>query len=268
MPPIHDDAVCLRHREWSETSQTVTLLTRAHGLLHGLAKGSLRDKAPYSGGFETLQFGELGFLNKPDSDLNILTDWDLIDPFHRFRSEYRAATVAMFACELTASMLAPHDPHPVTFAALLDLIGSLTETPARHGPARSLTVYLDSLLADTGHMLATPGLDAQADAVWAFDPRSNHFEPDPDRRLPANDPFESGVQSGGVWHLRSKTILALQTVRRTSESEPQSGLSSEQSLEMDPKDWSRSARFLAACVCYRASRRPASLASFLRLTQN
>lgn len=268
MPPIHDEAVCLRHREWSETSQTVTLLTRAHGLLHGLAKGSLREKAPYSGGFEILQFGELGFLNKPDSDLNILTDWDLIDPFHRFRGDYRAATIAMFACELTASMLAPHDPHPVTFSALLDLICSLTESPAQHGPARSLTVYLDALLEDTGHMLASAGLDAKADAVWAFDPGSNHFVPDPERRLPANDPFDAGARNGGVWHLRSNTILALQAVRISAESEPEAGLVSEHSHEIDSKDWSRAARFLAACVCYRASRRPASLASFLRLTQN
>lgn len=49
MPPVSDDAVCIRHWDWSETSQTVSLFTRGHGLVRALAKGSKRPKSPYSG---------------------------------------------------------------------------------------------------------------------------------------------------------------------------------------------------------------------------
>jgi len=40
VPSITDDAVVLRVWDFSETSQTVALLTRARGSVRGLAKGS------------------------------------------------------------------------------------------------------------------------------------------------------------------------------------------------------------------------------------
>lgn len=265
MPATHDDAICLRHREWSETSQTVTLLTRAHGLVHGLAKGSLRDKAPYSGGFEHLQLGELGFIHKPDKDLAILTDWDLREPFHAFRRDYRSAVVAMFAVETTASMLAPLDPHPATFGVLLAMLGALADGADELDRARHLAAFLDSLLTDTGHMVDTEGISPGEAEVWAYDPHASTFRADPERRLPSGDPFEPVDRGGGVWHLRGDTVALLRSLRRG----PASGSTEEQStsVEGDRTGWVRAARFLAACAGYRASRRPASLESFLRLTR-
>lgn len=270
MPAIHEDAICLRHREWSETSQTVTLLTRAHGLVHGLAKGSLRDKAPYSGGFEHLQFGELGFIHKPDKDLAILTDWDLREPFHAFRADYRSAVVAMFAAEIASLMLAPLDAHPATFDALLGLLCALATGADEHARMRHLAVYLDALLTDTGHMVdldvVVTGEGGGRSLVWAYDPDAGTFHADPDRRLPSGDPFEPVDRAGGVWHVREDTVLLLRSLRDGFPSE-----SPVQQVEGEASDrtgWMRAARFLTACAGYRASRRPVSLDSFLRLTRN
>ncbi len=261
MPPTHDDAICLRHREWSETSQTVTLLTRRHGLVHGLAKGSQREKSPYSGGFELLQLGELGFINKPDRDLLLLTEWDLIDPFPGLRTDFRAATMAMFAAEMTASLLAPLDPHPEVFTALH---AYLDERSGGDDAARSLSVYLDSLLVSTGQGVEADDGDparvagrGEPDAIWAFDPARNLFSPDPARAKPADDPFEPTVSPAGVWHLRAETLAALRSIRAgAGGGGPDSGAA-----------WLRTARFLAACACYRAARRPSSLEAFLRVTR-
>jgi len=252
VPADHDDAICLRHREWSETSQTVTLLTRAHGLVHGLAKGSLREKAPFSGGFELLQLGELGFINKPDRDLLLLTEWDLIDPFSALRTEYRSATVAMFTGELAASLLAPLDPHPRVFAAFREMLAGLSADPGAFSPAAR---FLHRLLLETGDAFEAPAPEP-LDAVWAFDPRDGVFRPDPSRQLPADDPFEPGPSSG-VWHLRGDTLAALAMLADDGPDGLDSGR--EPSL--------RTLRFLAAWACYRASRRPASLGAFLRVTR-
>lgn len=256
MPPVHDDAICLRHREWSETSQTVTLLTRAHGLVHGLAKGSLREKAPYSGGFEHLQLGELGFINKPDRDLLLLTEWDLVNPFPPLRADYRAATIAMFAGELTASLLAPLDPHPEVFASLGSMLAALPGAQASDAPAHA-AAYLHALLTDTGHAAPPPDREpASPDELWAYDPRDGAFRPDPSRSLPVDDPFEPGPPAG-VWHLRGDTLLVLGALAGGDAGAPG-----------DPHAVTRAARFLAAWACYRAARRPASLGAFLRVTRN
>ncbi len=257
MPPTHDDAICLRHREWSETSQTVTLLTRAHGLVHGIAKGSFREKAPFSGGFEHLQLGELGFINKPDRELAVLTDWDLIDPFHALRADYRAATIGMLAAELAASLLAPFDPHPVAFESLATMLARLG-----HGdPVRALSLFLVELLGDTGHGFEPPKGPIADDAIWAFSPAASEFTPDPERRLPVADPFGPETPRG-VWHLRGETLAVLQ--RLGDPEEP----SDELRASFEPTAWTRLARFLTACAVYRSARRPMSFDAFQRVTQS
>ena len=56
MSRFKDQAVCIRMIDWSETSQIVALLTREHGVLRGLAKGSKRMSpsaiSRFSGGIE------------------------------------------------------------------------------------------------------------------------------------------------------------------------------------------------------------------------
>lgn len=257
MPPIHDDAICLRHREWSETSQTVTLLTRTHGLLHGLAKGAFRDKAPFSGGFEHLQLGEIGFINRPDREFAILTDWDLTDPFPALRSDYKATTIAMLAGELTASLLAPCDPHPTVFAGLAQLLGGI----GRDDPVRSLAECLLGLLEDTGHAVALPttGDTTALESIWAFDPDAGVFAPDPNRRRPVADPFGPAPRAG-VWHVRGETLAVLEAAQSGSASSDIQG-----GVKNDAAAWTRVANFLTACAVYRSARRPASLDAFRRV---
>ena len=45
---LSDPCLCLRKPEYSETSQTLTLLSRTHGLLRVIAKGRSRDTAWYA----------------------------------------------------------------------------------------------------------------------------------------------------------------------------------------------------------------------------
>ena len=49
MHTLKDTAICIRRWDFSETSQTVSLLTREHGILRGLAKGAKREKGTFSG---------------------------------------------------------------------------------------------------------------------------------------------------------------------------------------------------------------------------
>ena len=61
-----DQAICIRHWDWSETSQTVSLFCRASGILRGLAKCARRERGSFSGGIDLLARGEVVAVVKPD----------------------------------------------------------------------------------------------------------------------------------------------------------------------------------------------------------
>ena len=256
----HDEAVCLRHRDWSETSQTVILLTRSHGLLNGLAKGSKRERAAFSGGFELLQRGQVGFIRRPDKDLLTLTEWDLLEAHAGLRSRYRPAVLAMFAAEMTASLLAPGDPHPRAFEAMCGMLSaSASSGCVGAGPdCEPFTRYMVSLLDEAGHLPdLRPGAGVGG-GVLLFDPARGRFVEPSAGRVPASDPF--GVSGDGeVWPIRAETAGLLMRVVRgiIGAGEAEAGVV-----------WVRACRFLAAWGVYRSGRRPSSLSSFLRITRD
>jgi len=126
VPTVHDEGICVRHWDWSETSQTVALLTRDHGLLRCIAKGSKREKAPFSGGVELLTRGALTAIIKPSTDLATLTSWDLTAPMPNARRAFARYAACMYCVDLIPRMVHDEDPHPAVFdalAATLDAIG-------------------------------------------------------------------------------------------------------------------------------------------------
>lgn len=123
MGAAFDDGLCLRRRDWSETSQTVVLLCRSSGLVRGLAKGSKRERAPFSGGFEPLTRGAAGIIFRSAARgadaLDLLTGWDLSESFAGLRTDRRRLAAALYSTELLSKVLRPGDPHPELFDAAL-----------------------------------------------------------------------------------------------------------------------------------------------------
>jgi DNA repair protein RecO (recombination protein O) len=259
----HDEAVCLRHREWSETSQTVLLFTRAHGLLRGIAKGSRRERAPFSGGFELLQAGQVGFIAKAERDLATLTEWDLANPFSGLRSCYEAAVSCMFAGELTAGLLAPGDPHPAAYDAFIHLLGEVADPAADRGNLpRALTRYLFMLIRDTGHAPDLPAGENSGRPVGVlhFDPEHATFAQASPTAAIDTDPFSQSGPRHAVWPIRAETVRLLGLLATDPPAQPMPPPG-------DPA-WTRAVRFLSAWAVYRSGRRPASLGAYLRTTRS
>ena len=118
MANVTDSAVCLRCWDYSETSQTVSLLTRSHGILRGLAKGAKRPNSSFSGGFDPLTCGQVVAILKPGRDLALLTAWHLEDVHRALRHDLNANRMALYMVDLVHRMLTDHDPHPDVFDAL------------------------------------------------------------------------------------------------------------------------------------------------------
>lgn len=127
MPTITAEALCIRHWDWSETSQTVSLFTREHGLLRALAKGAKRENASFSGGIELLTRGHAVAIVKPSTELATLTSWDLTELFPGLRGELRRFYAGMYVADLLQRLVHDADPHPGMYDAALQCLRSLSE---------------------------------------------------------------------------------------------------------------------------------------------
>ncbi|MEM8781995.1 MAG: DNA repair protein RecO [Planctomycetota bacterium] len=210
MPRFKDLAVCLRLVEYSESSQVAVLLTREHGKVRGLAKGSRR-LAPssiqrFSGGLELMHRGQVVATTRPSSELAALTEWDLQDDAHHLRGDLHAQRVALYAADLTHALLADLDPHPLTFAAMSDLIDRLAEPPV--DPQAALLRFQWALLDDAGYRPvldqdAVRGEDLADAEAYTFDAQAGGFTAD---------------EGPTAWRVRRAT---LDTLRRVADRSPQ-----------------------------------------------
>ena len=190
---ICDDAICIRHWDWSETSQTVSLFTREHGVVRGLAKGSKRDKAPFSGGIELLTRGEVVAIVRPSGALATLTAWDLTDAYTGARRSLRAFYVGSYLLDLVHHAVTDADPHQGLFDALCAVFSQLADRPEE-----ALVRGQWAVLAETGY--APTPMAAAGAQVW-FSAREGVFQ--------------TGIPLADGWRVRRETVEFLGVVCRS-----------------------------------------------------
>ncbi|MFG0275917.1 MAG: DNA repair protein RecO [Phycisphaerales bacterium] len=191
MPTLRDQAIVLRRWDFSETSQTVSLFCREHGLLRGLAKGAKRERGKFCGGFEPVTRGEVVAIVKPTTDLANIIEWDLQEVFQGPRRSLRAFHGAMFLADLVDHAMTQADPH----AALWDeLVRALTVLDG-DDPEPTLLRFQWATLVETGHRPEL-NLGPGAAPTLGFDPDAGRLVPDP------------GPDAGarGVWRIRRETV--------------------------------------------------------------
>lgn len=199
MPPVIDQAVVLRHWEYSETSQTVSLLSREHGLIRGLAKGARREKGSFSGGFEVLTRGELAFIDRESSDLALLTEWDLQEVFWATRRDLRAHRIGLYMIDLAHHAVTTRDPHPALFDEMIWRLRELEE-PEKQGEA--LLRFQWVLLVETGYQPRL-GEFPGSTRTLGFNPLTGTVTEDPGAHA-----------TGPEWRVRGETVRLLQALSR------------------------------------------------------
>lgn len=192
MPAQHDQAICLRQWEYSESSQTVVLFGRSIGCFRALAKGARRERGSFSGGIDLLTRGEAGVILKRDNDLATLTEWDVHETFPRLRDDLASNRAGWYACDALGRMLPALDPHPQLFDDTLQLLRSLG---SGSDADTAMLRFQWSLLIETGWLPDLSDPDPQA-ATVAFDPD--------EARLVADDGRET------LWRVRRGTLMALE----------------------------------------------------------
>lgn len=212
-----DQAVCIRHLDWSETSQIVVLLTREHGKVCGLAKGSKRTSKSsvqrYSGGIDLLTRGEIVGIIKPTADLATLTEWDLQEPYRHLHLDLTAQWIAMYAADVSNALMADHDAHPVMFDEMVLLLESLRDQTR---PQAALARFQWRMLVDLGYkpevsVDAASGEELPTAAAYTFDARAGGVTSQPTG-------MTSPGSGAGPWRVRRETIEVLRSLARSDES--------------------------------------------------
>lgn len=201
MATQHDQALCIRQWDFSETSQTVSLFGRTLGCLRGLAKGARRERGSFSGGIDVLTRGEVGVILKRDNELATLTEWDAQEIFPRLRENLEANRAAWYAADMIGRLLMPLDPHPALFDATIALLRAL----GKGAPMEWCMLQFQwMLLAETGWQpdLTDPG---GASGTVAFDPVEGRMVPD--------------VGEAGAWRVRRATLEALRHAEQGAETD-------------------------------------------------
>lgn len=206
-----DHAICIRHLDWSETSQIVVLLTREHGKVRGLAKGSKRTSKSsvqrYSGGIDLLTRGEIVGIIKPTSDLATLIEWDLQEPYRHLHLDLASQWIAMYAADVVNALMADHDAHPVMFEEMAALLEALKD---RAKPQAALARFQWRMLEDLGYkpevgVDAVSGGELPVSAAYTFDARAGGVT----AQLTALTSPGSGV---GPWRVRRETVEVLRSL--------------------------------------------------------
>jgi len=201
MPTITDQAVCIRRWDFSETSQTVSLFTREHGIIRGLGKGAKRAKGAFSGGFDVLTRGQVVAISKPGAELATFTQWHLEEVFRAARTSSAGNRAAVYMADLVHHMMREHDPHPRAFDTLVD---ALRDMEGSRFPEWPLLHFQWVVLDEAGYR---PELSRDADSGAAIPAGAATLT-----FSSASGGVVSGGPGPGRWGVRRQTIELLRAV--------------------------------------------------------
>jgi DNA repair protein RecO (recombination protein O) len=151
-----DTAICIRTTDYSETSQIVTLFTRANGKISAIAKGSKRPKSAFDGPLEVFSYGEIVFSDSSREKLATLTEFQQTPAFTCRTDNLFALNCCLFGAELVNALTHDYDPHPALFDAFLQFLQDANKKRGTRDEGREtlalLIMFQLTLLREIGLM--------------------------------------------------------------------------------------------------------------------
>lgn len=168
-----EPAFLLHHHPWRDTSRILELLTRNHGRVSIVARGSRQSAAATGGVLQSFTAclvswggrGEMGYLTGVER-LPLASPTGEVDRRTSERSTMARELTGerlmsgFYANELLLKLLQRHDPHPALFDAYAIMVARLRA--ADEVPGRALRIFEKRLLEELGW-----GLDLEHEAAGA-----------------------------------------------------------------------------------------------------
>jgi DNA repair protein RecO (recombination protein O) len=168
-----DTAICIRVMDYSETSQIVTLFTKATGKITAIAKGSKRPKSAFDGPIEVFSYGEIVFSDSSREKLATLTEFQQQPGFANLANNLFALNCCLFGAELVNGLTHDYDPHPGLFDSFLQFLQNANSHQDHRKLLALLILFQLTLLKEIGLM---PILNACANCKTQYASRDTQYE--------------------------------------------------------------------------------------------
>jgi DNA repair protein RecO (recombination protein O) len=150
----NDIAICIRAIDYSETSQIVTLFTRANGKIRAIAKGSKRAKSTFDGAIEVFSYGKIVFAESKKEKLATLTEFEQQQAFTPAGENLFALNCCLLGTELLSILTNDYDPHSELFDGFLQFLKNINQqqtTGKEHRDTLALLILFElALLKEAG----------------------------------------------------------------------------------------------------------------------
>jgi DNA repair protein RecO (recombination protein O) len=174
--PVTSEAVCLRSRNWRDSSCILTLLTRELGLISAIAKGARRPKSRLGAPANLFTHSRL-LLHPPRSgELFLITEAELLDHFPGLSTSYENLMAASQLAEFLISCLPPRHPEERIFLLLLTYLDRLARLSPETDPPAIRLLILSFLLKALTFLGYRPELDRCARCRQELEPPAT-FDP-------------------------------------------------------------------------------------------
>ena len=110
MASLAAQGVVVRRSRFSDTSLIIHWLTDQHGKLRTIAKGAFRPKSAFLGKLDLFFHCELLWAQSRKSDLHVLKEVKVMEPFARIRGTYVQMLAASYFAELIDEATEPEHP--------------------------------------------------------------------------------------------------------------------------------------------------------------
>ena len=158
MAIVATEGIVLKVHALGDTSRIVSAYTRDFGLRKLVAKGARRTPSRFGFALEPLSRSRFVFYEKPDRDLHLLSQAEVLDPLGSRLADLTRLAHAQAALELVDRLVWGEEPHGELYDLLVATLAGCAEAPAAALPAVTLAFQLQ-LASELGYR---PRLDACA----------------------------------------------------------------------------------------------------------
>lgn len=141
---VTDEAVIIGLMDYREHDKIVTVFTREHGKLSGLARGAKRSVKRFGGALEL--FSRLSLSFTPADGLVSVTDVDLVTIFPSIRATLEGIAHAGYACELVGALAPERMANQRLFRLLTAYLDHLDSFPATRADRHFFEINLLNIL--------------------------------------------------------------------------------------------------------------------------
>lgn len=169
MPLFESESLVLRTHNLAEADRIVVFLSRNHGIVRGVAKGTKRLKSQFGSSLEPFSRSNISFFQNEERELVSIQQAELLRSSFSAASEPQILGAWSYMAELTIAFLPPHDPDERVYRMIAACMDVSAAEPRSIG---LITLYFETWLLRLGGFFPDISACAQCERVFTATERS------------------------------------------------------------------------------------------------